>query len=109
METLDLSKIRQSLLENREILLKRIEQEATVDKTVNPARSDLAWRYDVGQRRKLLLSRARQQLDEVEAALQRLESGKYGKCIQCGQPIHPERLEALPAAAFCIQCKHQQE
>ena len=109
METLDLSKIRQSLLENREILLKRIEQEDAVDKTANPARSDLAWRYDLGQRKELLLSRAKQQLSEVEAALQRLEDGEYGKCVECGQPIHPERLEVLPTAAFCVHCKHQQE
>jgi RNA polymerase-binding transcription factor DksA len=42
------------------------------------------------------------ELDDVEAALERLENGTYGTCEACGQPIEEERLEALPATRFCL-------
>ncbi len=43
------------------------------------------------------------ELSDVEAALERLEAGKYGICEACGRPIGPERLDALPAARFCVE------
>ena len=41
-------------------------------------------------------------LEEVEAALERLAQGTYGRCERCGQEIAPARLEAMPAARLCI-------
>jgi RNA polymerase-binding transcription factor len=46
-----------------------------------------------------------QHLEHVESALARLEDGTFGACLRCGRPIAPERLEALPWAAFCIDCQ----
>jgi DnaK suppressor protein len=46
-----------------------------------------------------------QQLALVNAALGRLADGTFGACLRCGQPIAPERLEALPWAAYCISCQ----
>jgi RNA polymerase-binding protein DksA len=46
-----------------------------------------------------------QHLEQVEAALARLEAGTFGACVRCGRPIAPERLEALPWAAYCIDCQ----
>ena len=43
--------------------------------------------------------------EAVEAALARLDAGTFGTCIRCGRPIAPERLEALPWAAHCIECQ----
>jgi len=37
-------------------------------------------------------------------ALRRIEAGRYGFCVQCGEPIAEERLEALPFASTCIYC-----
>jgi RNA polymerase-binding transcription factor DksA len=45
------------------------------------------------------------QLAAVEAAVGRLDAGTFGMCIRCGRPIAPERLEALPWAAHCIDCQ----
>lgn len=42
-----------------------------------------------------------QEIDEVDAALARLESGTFGTCDRCHQPIHEERLRAVPFARFC--------
>lgn len=44
-------------------------------------------------------------LEAVEAAIARLDAGTFGTCIRCGRPIAPERLEALPWAAHCIDCQ----
>jgi RNA polymerase-binding transcription factor DksA len=49
-----------------------------------------------------LASELREALDEVDAALERLESGSYGNCEVCGKPIGVARLEAMPAARLCI-------
>jgi RNA polymerase-binding transcription factor DksA len=43
------------------------------------------------------------ELQEIEAAFQRLERGTYGSCQACGKPIGDERLEALPATRFCVE------
>jgi DnaK suppressor protein len=51
-----------------------------------------------------LLDAAREQLTAIDAALQRLEAGRYGICQRCGQPIGEERLAARPAAVTCIRC-----
>lgn len=45
----------------------------------------------------------------VNSALQRLEDGTYGLCLQCGKPIPPARLEALPWAERDVQCEEQVE
>jgi RNA polymerase-binding transcription factor DksA len=52
-----------------------------------------------------LLATARQQLEETEAALARVDDGSYGLCGGCGGPIVPERLEVLPAARYCVACQ----
>ncbi len=48
-------------------------------------------------------------LAQVEYALGKLREGTYGRCDDCGQPIDPARLEALPQAHLCISCKSLQE
>jgi RNA polymerase-binding protein DksA len=46
-----------------------------------------------------------QLLAAIDAALARLEAGTYGTCTSCGKAIAPERLDALPWAALCIDCQ----
>ena len=46
----------------------------------------------------------RETLAEVERALAKLGDGSYGTCEDCGRPIDPLRLEAKPAARYCIAC-----
>jgi DnaK suppressor protein len=44
-------------------------------------------------------------LVQVNAALQRIDRGTYGKCQRCGKTIAPERLEAFPYVMYCIDCQ----
>ena len=46
---------------------------------------------------------AQQTLDEIAAALKRIDDGTYGICEVCGKPIGDERLRALPWARLCIE------
>jgi DnaK suppressor protein len=48
-------------------------------------------------------------LQAIEAALQRIEEGTFGICRRCGDPIAPERLEAIPWATLCIEDKRKDE
>jgi RNA polymerase-binding protein DksA len=48
-------------------------------------------------------------LASIDAALKRVEVGTYGICERCGRPIGDERLEALPYATKCIECKRLEE
>lgn len=50
-----------------------------------------------------LAAQLRAELDEVESALHKLDEGTYGVCETCHQPIAPARLEAKPAARYCIE------
>jgi len=60
------------------------------------------------EKRLALEKRINEQLAAVEHALHKFEKGTYGLCDSCGQPIDPARLEALPQASLCMQCKAQQ-
>ena len=44
-------------------------------------------------------------LADVDRALAKLDEGSYGICDRCGQPITPERLEAMPSATLCVTCR----
>ena len=52
-----------------------------------------------------LLHSAREQRDEVLAALARIDDGSYGHCVDCGNQIPEERLDARPDAARCVSCQ----
>ena len=46
---------------------------------------------------------------EIDAALVRIAAGTYGTCVNCGQPIPEERLDAVPYAVLCLPCKREEE
>lgn len=48
-------------------------------------------------------------LEDVEAALERIEAGSFGSCELCGREIPKQRLDALPQAATCIECARKAE
>ena len=48
-------------------------------------------------------------LAAIEEALRRIDEGSFGTCARCGKPIAEERLEAIPYAIRCIDCKRLEE
>ncbi len=56
-----------------------------------------------------LLANARDMLFQTRHALERIDSGSYGTCDNCGGPIGKARLQAFPRATLCVTCKQRQE
>lgn len=57
----------------------------------------------------LLADELAQHLAAVVEAIERLDAGSYGRCIDCGGPIEPERLAVRPSAARCLRCERAAE
>ena len=74
--------------------------------------SDIADRASDGFEDELtagLLSIEASQLDEVDAAIARMDGGVYGICVRCGKPVPRKRLEILPFARRCLKCEGEKE
>jgi DnaK suppressor protein len=48
-------------------------------------------------------------LRNIRMAIQRIEDGTYGTCLQCEVEISPKRLQAVPWTAYCLQCQNSAE
>ncbi len=57
----------------------------------------------------LFASAKRRRLEEINQALVRIESGTFGVCESCVQDIPLKRLERIPDANLCVQCKEKEE
>ena len=56
-----------------------------------------------------LSNHSRRLLTQIDDALRRMDAGSYGLCERCGEAIEPERLEAIPYATMCMECKRREE
>ena len=118
-ETVTNRELRQRLEEEREQLQREIEAmsdlRAQSDDPTLDTESYGNHMADVGsetyemEKNLGLLDNLRRQLEMTDAALARFDQGTYGICANCGRPIDPNRLEALPHATLCIDCKRLQE
>ncbi len=69
-------------------------------------------RIDAIQQQQMAIANQQQTsqlLKRIELALQRIDSGEYGSCIQCDEPIAFARLQAQPFASLCIDCQSASE
>lgn len=57
----------------------------------------------------MFASREQNYLYHLDLALERIEKGEFGHCVNCGREISPERLEAAPHVRLCIKCKSDEE
>lgn len=48
-------------------------------------------------------------LGKIDLALSKIDNGSYGVCVDCGQEIPRERLEAKPSVSLCLACQSQHE
>ncbi|MFO7930714.1 MAG: TraR/DksA C4-type zinc finger protein [Desulfosalsimonas sp.] len=49
------------------------------------------------------------ELEDIEAAISRIDSGEYGRCADCGRWIKPARLEVMPYSIRCRRCQEEHE
>ena len=53
--------------------------------------------------------RERKLISKIDEALNRIQNGTFGTCMECGEPISQKRLEARPETTLCIECKESAE
>jgi DnaK suppressor protein len=104
---------RDRLLERRESLFSQVREaelssrERDLEATQDPA--DMAAN---AYTKELLISMSdndRKLLVLIDEALERVESGDYGECVNCGEPITEKRLNAVPWARYCLRCQDMKE
>ena len=114
MDTSQLSRFRELLEEQRDGLRKQL-----LDMGADPDADSIELDFDYGfadsaqstaERNKVLavIERLRENLRDVEIGLAKIDKGTYGICERCGEPISPERLEAIPYARLCVKCKQKE-
>ncbi len=55
------------------------------------------------------LQRSAERYREINRALNRIEEGEYGICLECEEKISPKRLQAIPWATYCVSCQERLE
>lgn len=100
----------QEQLRNELRQLKAEEKSADEQREGSPfgKREESATEVFEREKRLTLEKRLASALAEVEHALKKYEAGTYGLCDMCGRPIEAARLEALPQANLCLECKARQ-
>ncbi len=92
-------------------------QLANVDLSTKPVTLDQqsvgrVSRIDAIQQQQMAIAnqqQASQLLNNIELALQRVQAGAYGYCLQCAEPIAFARLQAQPFADLCLDCQSASE
>jgi RNA polymerase-binding protein DksA len=112
LKTENLQAINKKLNEQRVILFARMKENQELNRAEVLFKQDNADRAIISRninRNSLLLKRIEQQIHDIHQALNRLETGTYGICLDCGQSIQPARLEIIPTASLCVKCQGIQE
>ncbi len=117
MKTSTVDNLHAELLRQRAALLEQLAQlrGGTVSRAVaseNHFGQSEDSRAQVSSERELefvLDDRETAALAEIDAALNRIRSGRYGSCVDCGTTIVAARLQATPQALRCINCQQQAE
>jgi RNA polymerase-binding protein DksA len=107
-EKLNLAEIQAKLVADLEEVRQNLEEEKekiNANLATNPDRSDLAYNYASMDRRRALIGQMEDHLEEIQAALERIENGTFGICTSCGNPIAPARVMAIPQAELCVTCQ----
>lgn len=110
---------RQRLLDERERLVAALEfiqsensaslREESEESTMDNHVADTATVMHDREVDFTLSNASEQVLAEIDAALGRLDAGTYGICMTCGSRIGEERLQAMPYATQCIDCRRREE
>src|SRR6188474_2103424 len=113
MDKAQLDKFKEALEAKREEIIRRAEQTLRQDMALDaddfPDEMDLASSEYLQAFTFRLRGREKVFLTKIQKALEKLESGSFGVCDECGEKISIKRLEARPETTLCIRCKEDQE
>lgn len=112
MRASKLKELEKRLLEKRKELLSGVRMRSASRFETGSGTLDLADQAANAYTKEFLLSLGdaeRRSLRQVDAALDKIRLGTYGKCEKCGEEIAIKRLEALPFAEYCIACQEEEE
>lgn len=105
--------ITQKLLEAKAKILQEVSHKIRTESDV--LKFEIGDIYDIASNERdrelalMLGDRDREKLSEIEDALERIKESSYGTCDECGEPIHEDRLRALPATKVCVECQSKNE
>lgn len=120
MRKTDLKKYEKLLLQKRKTLLADLEELredslSTIKDSTGELSSYTYHMADMGtdaqerEKKFHLASKSGRLVYHIDEALRRIQEGTYGKCANCGEDISVARLEAVPHARLCIECKEKEE
>lgn len=95
------------LTEMREDLMDSVHQKQEDERTDQEVGDEADVATQSAERELLfeLSDNERQMLDAIEAALRKINTGRYGICESCGKKIPRERLKVMPQARYCVNCQ----
>ncbi len=116
----ELGHYKQKLMAERERILRELgriteaineasEEQESAKQSYSNHLADLGTDYMEKEKNYYYADQEGQYLKSIEMALERIERGDYGLCVECGDVISEKRLEAVPAAELCINCKDKKE
>ena len=106
-----LAVVKRKLLEMRDDLIRTVRTQQ-LEESAEQDTGDDADKASQSIEKELLFELSdneRTTLDNIEAALRKIDKGTYGSCESCRKPIPKQRLEALPFARYCIGCQSSSE
>ena len=110
MSGADPAEIRQVLEQKKQELTARLDRiHANVRRGYHADSKERAKELEDNEVVDALGNEAREELRKISAALQRLDAGDYGICVECGLPIKEGRLKVYPYADECIECAEYDE
>jgi RNA polymerase-binding protein DksA len=115
-----ITQIKKRLVQEKEVLLKQYHdlEEGNLNSSQSEITGEVGFDEEYAdsgtftferERDLSLYNNIKDLLEKVEAAMEKIELGTYGICDICKVTIPEERLDALPHATLCIQCKQKEE
>lgn len=105
MNNSELIGIKKSLESRRDVLMQRISRVKTgMTAEHSPDWSEQAQERQNDEVLEAIGNESRNELTQINQALERMESGDYTRCSNCGEDISLKRLEAVPYTHLCINC-----
>ncbi len=108
-----LEEVRETLLARRRALLSKVAQVESdlrwLDENLEPEIEEEGQEANLARLLERLGEQEREEIEQIDRALTRIEAGDYGFCEACGERIPPARLRALPTAVLCVCCTEERE